>query len=144
MLILINDFYLNWIPQRTQVRKKTGGVALVDINERGVLNKDRPTKFLLEIANSTYHTKPFIMQKLLISFDSNLSFYYSSLKIGGSFRLYAESRGSKPLVSIFEANPLPIQYMSFSSWNVESEIQIFYNCRHINMNATAKSIMELV
>lgn len=39
------------------MRKKKGDVVLVDINERGVLNKDRPTKFLLEIAHSMYRTK---------------------------------------------------------------------------------------
>lgn len=57
-------------------------------------------------------------------------------------RLYAESWGSKPIISLFEDNPLPVQYMSFSGWN-HAELQFFYNCGHINVNnATAKTIMS--
>lgn len=57
------------------MRKKKGDIALVDVTEHGVLNKDRPTKFLLEIANSMHRAKPFIMQKLFISFDSNFIYH---------------------------------------------------------------------
>lgn len=54
------------------MRKKKGDVVLVDVNERGVLNKDRPTKYLLEIAHSTYLAKASTLRQLLISFDLNV------------------------------------------------------------------------
>lgn len=39
-----------------QLRKKKGYTVLADVNESGVINEDRPSKFLLEIAYSLYQS----------------------------------------------------------------------------------------
>lgn len=49
---------------------------------------------------------------------------------GGNIRLYTDKLKSQPVIAILEENPLPIQYISFASYE-SSENQFFYNCTHI-------------
>lgn len=65
-------------------------------------------------------------------------FFYFHLRLGGNIRLYTEKFKSQPIVAILEDNPLPIQYISFASFE-NSETQFFYNCSHID--TSVKSIM---
>lgn len=61
------------------------------------LNPKRPMKMVLEISNS------------------------------GHLRLYWEKMKSTPILSAFDENVLPVQYVSFAS-SLASEAQYFYNC----------------
>lgn len=72
-----------------------------------------------------------------IPFMCNIFFYFH-LRLGGNIRLYTEKFKSQPIVAILEDNPLPIQYISFASFE-NSETQFFYNCSHID--TSVKSIM---
>lgn len=52
---------------------------------------------------------------------------------GGYLRLYTENLKSQPIISVLDENPLPIQFVSFASFE-NTEDQYFYNCSHINYN----------
>lgn len=75
-----------WGNERLLIRKKKGGNVLAEVYESRVITQERPTKLLLEIANS------------------------------GSIRLYTEKLKSQPIISVLEENPLPIQYISFAGF----------------------------
>ncbi|XP_031619784.1 uncharacterized protein LOC116338571 [Contarinia nasturtii] len=96
-----------WSNERVVIRKKKGANVLAEAYESRIINQEKPTKMLLEVANS------------------------------GNIRLYSEKLKSQPIITVLEENPLPIQYISFSSFE-NSEVQFFYNCSHID---TSKYIM---
>lgn len=60
--------------------------------------------------------------------------------LGGAIRLYTEKLRSQPIISVLDDNPLPIQYISFASFE-STENQFFYNCSHIDTSIQTKSIM---
>lgn len=60
---------------------------------------------------------------------------------GGSIRLYTEKLKTQPIISVLDDNPLPIQYISFASFE-STDNQFFYNCSHIDTSIQTKSIMS--
>lgn len=153
------------ILQRVLIRKKKGANVLAEVYESRVITEERPTKMLLEIANSMYRHNilwklckiPFPLLHISISFSIyflfhlllhslclcacvffSLSLVSSSVCSGGSIRLYTEKLKSQPIIATMEENPLPIQYISFAGFE-SSEVQFFYNCSHID--TSVKSVM---
>lgn len=114
--------------QRVLIRKKKGANVLAEVYESRVITQEKPTKILIEVANSNinsliYEHYPFLLC-IIISI------------LGGSIRVYTEKLKSQPLIAILEENPLPIQYISFASFE-SSETQFFYNCSHIDTSIKA-------
>lgn len=50
---------------------------------------------------------------------------------GGLIRLFSDNLKTTPIVSVLEANPIPVQYVTFASFD-DAENQFFYNCTHVN------------
>lgn len=71
--------------------------SIKSVRVKDALNPKRPMKMVLEISSS------------------------------GHLRLYWEKMKSTPIVSAFDENVLPVQYVSFAS-TLASEAQYFYNC----------------
>lgn len=112
-----------WGNTRLIIRKKKFGNVLNEAFESNVINSVKPTKILIEIANSKYDFFAFNKKKKYFLKIQNF--------LGGAIRLYSENLKSRPLIETFESNPLPIQYVSFASFE-NSENQFFYNCSHID------------
>lgn len=150
---------------------------MAEVYESRIITEERPTKLLLEVANSLYQIHntlictsmcahenaflffsflsffgscakiPFPLLQFLFTFLSSMLSMYMfsfcslvllSFQIGGSIRLYTEKLKSQPIISVLEENPLPIQYISFASFE-NTEVQFFYNCSHID--TSLKSVM---
>lgn len=130
--------------QRVLIRKKKGANVLAEVYESRVINQERPTKLLLEIANSMHFIHTFIkMTKKSNDFRIRFHFcarIYSQIIhfSGGNIRLWSEKLKSQPIITFLEENPLPIQYISFASFE-NSETQFFYNCSHVD--TSKKSVM---
>lgn len=45
--------------------------------------------------------------------------------------MFSDNLKTTPIVSVLEANPVPVQYVTFASFD-DAENQFFYNCTHVN------------
>lgn len=62
--------------QRVLIRKKKGANVLAEVFESRIINQERPTKLLLEIANSMHFIHTFIkMSKMSNNFQIHFHFY---------------------------------------------------------------------
>lgn len=116
---------------RVLIRKKRSANTLIEIFESNVINLNRPTKMVLEVANSESQAHDFILT--MKYYFPNALFIFT----GGNIRLYSENLKTTPIVSVFDETPLPIQYVSFASFET-TENQFFYNCSHIDTSISKK------
>lgn len=130
---------------------------MAEVYESNVINQEKPTKMLLEVANSKQNLYSIQMHCIKkgnnalenyefdFGFNSFLLFLSLSLLscasiLGGAIRLYTEKLRTQPIITVLDDNPLPIQYISFASFE-STENQFFYNCSHIDTSIQTKSIM---
>lgn len=119
-----------WGNTRILIRRKYSGEVLTETFENNIMSDKTPTKFLIEIARSEENA--FNCGLFFIDLELVFSAWFFFFKfLGGSIRLYSEKYKTEPLAKTFDANLLPIQYVSFASFE-SNRNEFYYNCQHID------------
>lgn len=111
-------------------RKKSDTNPLAQIFVPPILSAQSPTKFIIEVANSTYQkqsTDPLIAcsNDKIISLFSFFFFNAFSLA-GGTVRIYSENDQLEPIASVFDPIIVPVAYVSFCAF--DNLALFYYDC----------------
>lgn len=109
--------------QQSVIRKACQGENLATIQQNNVMNADRPMRIGVEVTNGMYQkVYVCVFHHLVLRLFNEFICFLSCPD--GYIRVYTED--SKPLMEYYDADLIPINYVSFAGFN--SDVDFYYNC----------------
>lgn len=101
------------------IRKRVQNYPIKELVLSSVVSELRPLKVLIEVAKGK---KKATKTKVLQSLKNKISFFLSD----GHIRVHTDNK-AKPLLEAYDPFVLPVQYMSFASYQ-GATVEFLYNC----------------
>lgn len=105
-------------------RKKSDTNPLQQVFVPPILSAQAPTKFIIEVANSTYRTANSVV--VFFCVNNKMRFLFIFACTGGTVRIYSENDKLEPIASAFDPTIVPVAYVSFCAF--DNLVLFYYDC----------------